>query len=48
METYLNKLTVIELRKRSKIIGRDRIKKDERIQQILEQKEDIPHYYEEA
>lgn len=48
METSLNQLTVIELRKRSKIIDRHRMKKDERIQQILEQKEDIPHYYEEA
>lgn len=44
MENYLNKLTVVELRKRYKIISRYRMKKYELIEKIMEQQEEIPNY----
>lgn len=43
MEANLNKLTLIELRKRYKITGRYRMKKAELIQKILEQPKDVSH-----
>lgn len=44
MEAYLNALTVTELRKSYKVIGRYKMNKAELVQKIMEQKKEIPNY----